>query len=448
MEEIPMGITIQDMGVIIVGISNISITHILAVRVCKDILGVLHCKRNSASQLDILEDKHKVFEEMPTREVVGYVDKLNDICGDFVDTKNQWGDNICSIVEKVPERVNEQWSKDVESEEEYDSTDFSFPFTMNSRTERYVADGLLVTYDGKPKVNDMLNCIGNEDSVTTASVSEEKVKIVAALVEEECRFPFGSKIFTWTIHQKRLPSSISQEMLLMGYPLQKKIEFPMSSNNFSFSLVNYYGDLLLSEVDTISALDLAASTVIKRHEATHVLGSTKFSAIREYVQFSRRANFSASLPSTFADALTNIVDKVEVKEVLKEGVMIRFGKRALIGHIISWNFPLFMCALSIYYNTILNILGIGKSRLYISNFERLGQGGRNIGDNMQWWLTRDTVSLLAIFSTQLTTYLLDNLSASESNLYQPLDIIFSQGHSHNGCSLKEKKYSCLVDLEE
>ncbi|KAH0773366.1 hypothetical protein KY290_010503 [Solanum tuberosum] len=64
---------------------------------------------------------------------------------------------------------------------------------------------------------------------------------------------------------------------------------------------------------------------------------------------------------------------------------------------------------------------------------------------MQWWFTRDTVSLLAIFSTQLTTYLLDNLSASESNLYQPLDIIFSQGHSHNGCSLKEKKHSCLVD---
>ncbi|KAG5572353.1 hypothetical protein H5410_062119 [Solanum commersonii] len=252
----------------------------------------------------------------------------------------------------------------------------------------------------------------------------------------------------------------------------------MSSNNFSFSLVNFCGDLLLSEVDTISALDLAAAIVIKRPEATHVPGSAKFSAIRVLEKYlNRRANFPVSLPSTFADALTNIVDKVEVrdlifggclrfpfdsgdcfhlcscllryflevKEVLKDGVMIQFGNRALIGQIISWNFPLFMCALSICYNTILNILGIGKSSLYISNFERLGQGGRNIGDNMQWWFTRDMVSLVATFSTQLTTYLLDNLSTSESNLYQPLDIIFSQGHSHNGCSLKEKKYSCLVD---
>ncbi|KAG5612147.1 hypothetical protein H5410_023428 [Solanum commersonii] len=101
--------------------------------------------------------------------------------------------------------------------------------------------------------------------------------------------------------------------------------------------------------------------------------------------------------------------------------------------------------LSINYNTTLNILGIGKSRLYNSNIERLGQNGRSIADNLQWWLTRDTISLLAIFSTQLTTHLLDDLSASRSHLYHPLDIIFSQDHSHNDCSLKEKKYSCLVD---
>ncbi|WMV42432.1 hypothetical protein MTR67_035817 [Solanum verrucosum] len=133
---------------------------------------------------------------MPTREVVGYFDKLNDVCGDFVDTKNQWGDNICSIVEKVQEKVDEHWSKDVESEEEYDSTDFSFSFAMNSRTERYVADGLLVTFDGKTKVNDMLNCIGNEDFVTIASFSEEKGKIVAVLAEEECaEFHLGLKFF-------------------------------------------------------------------------------------------------------------------------------------------------------------------------------------------------------------------------------------------------------------
>ncbi|KAH0645126.1 hypothetical protein KY284_033010 [Solanum tuberosum] len=509
-----------------------------------------------------LEDEHKVFEEMPTHEVVGYFDKLNDVCGDLVDTKNQWGDNICSIVEKVQEKVDEQWRKDVESEEEYDSTDFSFSFAMNSRTERYVADGLLVTYDGKTKVNDMLNCIGNEDFVTTASFSEEKGKIVAALAEEECaEFHLGLKFSLGLFIRSDAPttgecpatfekhfttyrgcsfskiwignslgrSSIWQEMLLRGYPLQKKIEFPMSSNNFSFSLVNYCGDLLLSGVDTNSALAPAAATVIKRPEVIHVPGSAKVSAIRvlekylnrqgflivvcgcvtcswksmnldesivstksendnvatvvltgkrnleEYVQFSRSANFPALLPLTFADALTNIVDQIEirahifgdclrftfdpgdcfhlcacllrcfleVKEVLKEGVLIRFGNRALVGQIISWNFPLFM-ALSIYYNTILNILGIGKSRLYISNFERLGQGGRSIADNLRW-LTRDTVSLLAIFSTQLTTYLLDNLSASRSHLYQPSDIIFSQGHNHNGCSLKEKKYSCLVD---
>lgn len=160
---------------------------------------------STCSQLDTLEDEHKVFEEMPTHEVVGYFDKLNDVCGDLVDTKNQWGDNICSFVEKVQEKVDEQWSKDVDSEEEYDSTDFSFSFAMNLRTERYFADGLLVTYDGKTKVNDMLNCIGNEDFVTTASFSEEKGKIVAALAEEECQIPFGSEIFTWTIHQKRRP---------------------------------------------------------------------------------------------------------------------------------------------------------------------------------------------------------------------------------------------------
>ncbi|KAG5591406.1 hypothetical protein H5410_041920 [Solanum commersonii] len=257
-------------------------------------------------------------------------------------------------------------------------------------------------------------------------------------------------------------------MLLRGYPLQKKIEFPISSNNFSFSLVNCCGDLLLSGVDTNSAFAHAAATVIKRPEVIHVPGSAKVSAIRvlekylnrqgflivvcgyvtcswksmnldesivstksendnvatvvltgkrnleEYVQFSRSANFPASLPLTFADALTNIVDQIEirahifgdclhfpfdpgdcfhlcscllrcfleVKEVLKEGVLIRFGNRALVGQIISWNFPLFM-AHSIYYNTILNILGIGKSRLYISNFERLGQGGRSIADNLR-----------------------------------------------------------------
>ncbi|WMV42433.1 hypothetical protein MTR67_035818 [Solanum verrucosum] len=237
-------------------------------------------------------------------------------------------------------------------------------------------------------------------------------------------------------------------MLLRGYPLQKKIEFPMSSNNFSFSLVNCCGVLLLSGVDTNSALAPAAATVIKRPEVIHVPGSAKVSAIRvlekylnrqendnvatvvltgkqnleEYVQFSRSANFPASVPLTFADALTNIVDQIEirahifgdclrfpfdpgdcfhlcscllrcfleVKEVLKEGLLILFGNRALVGQTISWNFPLFM-AHSIYYNTILNILGIGKSRLYISNFERLGQGGRSIADNLQWWLTRDTL---------------------------------------------------------
>ncbi|WMV54297.1 hypothetical protein MTR67_047682 [Solanum verrucosum] len=290
-------------------------------------------------------------------------------------------------------------------------------------------------------------------------------------------------------------------MLLRGYPLQKKIEFPMSSNNFSFSLVICCGALLLSGVDTNSALALAVATVIKRPEAIHVPGSAKSvnldesivstklendnvvtvvltgkRNLEEYVQFSRRANFPASLPLTFVDALTNIVDQVEirarifgdclrfpfdpgdcfhlcsclfrcfleVKEVLNEEVLIRFGNRALVGQIISWNFPIFM-ALSIYYNTTLNILGIGKSRLYNSNFERLGQGGRSIADNLQWWLTGDTIFLLAIFSTQLTTHLLDDLSASRSHLYHPLDIIFSQDHSHNGCSLKEKKYSCLVD---
>uniref|UniRef100_M1AX48 NADPH oxidoreductase n=1 Tax=Solanum tuberosum TaxID=4113 RepID=M1AX48_SOLTU len=409
---------------------------------------------------------------------------------------------------------------------------------------------------------DKLNCIGNEDSVTTASFSEEKGKIVAALADEECaEFHLGLKFALGLFIRCNIPttgecpaafekhfttyrgcsflkirirylgrSSISQEMLLRGYPLQKKIEFPMSSNNFSFSLVNCCSALLLSGVDTNSALAHAAATVIKRPEAIHVPGSAKVSAIQvlekylkrqgflmvdcgcvtcswksvnldesivstklendnvvivvltgkrnleEYVQFSRRANFPASLPLTFADALTNIVDQIEirahifgdclhfpfdpgdcfhlcscllrcfleVKEVLKEGVLIRFGNRALVGQIISWNFPIFM-ALSIYYNTILNILGIGKSRLYNSYFERLGQGGMSIANNLQWWLTRDTISLLAIFSTQLTTHLLDDLFASWSHLYHPLDIIFSQDHSHNGCSLKEKKYSCLVD---
>ncbi|KAG5612146.1 hypothetical protein H5410_023427 [Solanum commersonii] len=140
----------------------------------------------------------------------------------------------------------------------------------------------------------------------------------------------------------------------------------MSSNNFSFSLVICCGALLLSGVDTNSALALAAATVIKRPEAIHVPGSAKVSAIRvlekylnwqgflivncgcvtcswksvnldelivstkvendnvvtvvltgkrnleEYVQFSRRANFPASLPLTFVDALTNTVDQVEI----------------------------------------------------------------------------------------------------------------------------------------
>ncbi|KAG5575053.1 hypothetical protein H5410_055187 [Solanum commersonii] len=369
-----------------------------------------------------------------------------------------------------------------------------------------LVDSVYPTKEGKACVLNVVKESNQFLVINSPSIEEkmEKGKIVASLADEECaKFHLGLKFSLGLFIISDVPttgecpatfekhfttyrgcsfskirignlgrSSISQEMLLRGYPLQKKIEFPMSSNNFSFSLVSCCGALLLSGVDTNSTLALAAATVIKRPEAIHVPGSAKVSAIRvleKYLNWQgflivdcgcvtcswKSVNLDESIISTKLEN-DNVVIVVltgkrnleecflEVKEVLKKGVLIRFGNRALVGQIISWNFSIFM-ALSIYYNTILNILGIGKSRLYNSNFERLGQGGRSIADNLQWWLTRDTVSLLAIFSTQLTTHLLDDLSASRSHLYHPLDIIFSQDHSHNGCSFKEKKYSCLVD---
>lgn len=119
--------------------------------------------------------RHKVFN------------RLDDVCGDFVETEKHWSDNTCSVAVKVKEKVDEPWKKYVESEEEYYSTDLTFPFHMSLSTELYVADEVLVTCDGEPKVNDVLNCMESRESVAIAGFSKEEGKIVEALAEKVCR---------------------------------------------------------------------------------------------------------------------------------------------------------------------------------------------------------------------------------------------------------------------